>query len=54
MRVERSRNIVRLIPHGVQGPLPWRDLQVFGRVVPDGKTPDDGAEFMLSLPGRAP
>lgn len=49
VRVESSRNSVRIIPHGVLGPLQWRDLQVFGQVIPTGKKPEDGVEFVFSM-----
>jgi uncharacterized membrane protein HdeD (DUF308 family) len=52
VRVESSKDRVRLIPHGANGPLPWRELQTFGAVVPAGKTGDDNVEFILSMPPR--
>lgn len=47
IRVEGSQRRVRLILHGVRGPLRWRDLQVGGRVIPDGLGPDDPVEFVI-------
>jgi uncharacterized membrane protein HdeD (DUF308 family) len=41
VRVEGSRNRVVLVPHGVQGPLRWRDLDRFGSIAPDGVRDDD-------------
>jgi hypothetical protein len=35
----RSGSRVRLIPHGVNGPLRWRDIQVGGGVRPANHTP---------------
>jgi uncharacterized membrane protein HdeD (DUF308 family) len=54
IRVEPSRNRVVVRPYGVHGRLSWKDLQVFGAVVPDGATADDLVEFvapMHSAPG---
>ena len=52
VRVEGSANRVRLIPHGANGPLRWRDLQTFGAIVPDGKTGDDLMEVLVPMPPR--
>lgn len=52
VRVEVSANRIRLIPHSATGPLRWRELQVFGAVMPAGKTGDDFVEFVVSLPAR--
>jgi hypothetical protein len=49
VRVEGSARRVRLILHGVQGPLRWRDLQVGGTVRPDGAGPDDPAEWIVPM-----
>jgi hypothetical protein len=52
VRVEYSANVVRFIPHGVQGPLRWRDLQTFGQVMPSGKSEADPVEY--TVPMRMP
>jgi uncharacterized membrane protein HdeD (DUF308 family)/3',5'-cyclic AMP phosphodiesterase CpdA len=49
VRVEGSARRVRLILHGVHGPLRWRDLQIGGAVVPPGQGPDDPAEFVVPM-----
>lgn len=49
VRVELSANRVRLIPHGVHGPLKWRDLQVIGQAKPSDKNDDDVVEFVLPM-----
>ena len=49
VRVERSAHRVRLILHGVHGPLRWRDLRTGGATVPFGKSPDDAAEFVVAM-----
>jgi uncharacterized membrane protein HdeD (DUF308 family) len=49
VRVEGSANRVRLLPHGVNGPLRWRDFQLFGRVMPDGRSADDPAEWVVPM-----
>jgi uncharacterized membrane protein HdeD (DUF308 family) len=53
VRVEYSANVVRFIPHGVSGPLRWRDFQLFGQVIPSGRNEDDIVEFTvpMSTPG---
>jgi len=50
VRVEGSRNQVRFVLHGVNGPLRWRDLQIGGEVVPAGQGPDDPAEWAMPMP----
>lgn len=49
VRVEGSARRVRLILHGVDGPLTWRDLQIGGTVVPAGQRLDDQAEFVIPI-----
>ncbi len=49
VRVEGSSGRVRLILHGVDGPLRWRDLQVGGAVVPAGQGKDDPVEFVVPI-----
>jgi hypothetical protein len=49
IQVENSKNQVRLIGHGVKGPLRWRDLETFGRPMPNGKTGDDIVEFTIPM-----
>ncbi len=46
VRVEGTARRVRLILHGVRGPLRWRDLQSSGTVAPAGASPDDPAEWV--------
>src|SRR5262249_14389930 len=41
VRVEGSKNRVRLIAHGARGPLRWRELEIFGSVMPAGTTGQD-------------
>ena len=50
IRVENSKDRIVLVPHGVNGPLRWRDLQTFGQVVPAGKNEGDLVEFEYELP----
>jgi hypothetical protein len=52
VRVERSNNQVRLIPHGADGPLRWGALETFGSVMPPGKSADDLVEFAVAMPAR--
>jgi hypothetical protein len=54
VRVERARGQVRLILHGVQGPLRWRDLQTGGRVMPPGQGPNDPVEFLVRTVQEGP
>jgi uncharacterized membrane protein HdeD (DUF308 family) len=49
VRVEGSARRVRLILHGVGGPLRWRDLQVGGAGRPDGAGPDDPVEWIVPM-----
>jgi uncharacterized membrane protein HdeD (DUF308 family) len=49
IKVERSQHRVRLLLYGVNGQLRWRDLQVGGQVMPDGKSGDDFVEFIAPL-----
>ncbi len=51
VRVEGSARRVRLILHGVDGPLKWRDLQVGGNTVPPDRGPEDPVEFVVPMEG---
>jgi hypothetical protein len=53
VRVEGSARRVRLILHGVHGPLRWRDLEIGGAVRPKGAGPDDPAEWIVPMEKRA-
>lgn len=53
VRVEASANRVRLIPHGANGPLRWRDFDTFGSIIPQGKIADDFVEFVISMRGSS-
>src|SRR5262249_5990713 len=50
VRVSGTENVVRLILHGVHGPLRWRDLQLHGQVMPAGRTEEDTVEFTIAMP----
>ena len=49
VRVEGSARRVRLMLHGVHGPLRWRDLEIGGEVRPKGASPDDPAEWIVAM-----
>jgi hypothetical protein len=49
VRVESSKNQVRLIPHGAGGPLRWQELETFGAVKPSGATGEDIVEFVIPI-----
>jgi hypothetical protein len=49
IRVERSSRRVRVIPHGVDGPLRWRDMHTTGAVIPAGKSANDPVEFICPM-----
>lgn len=49
VRVERSTGSVRMILHGVQGPLRWRDIETGGGARPMDKSEDDPVEFVKPL-----
>jgi uncharacterized membrane protein HdeD (DUF308 family) len=53
VRVEKSRGQVRLIVHGANGPLRWREMEVHGKVQPERTTGDDPVEFTIPMPGRS-
>jgi len=53
IRVENSKDRVRLIAHGANGPLRWRELETFGAPMPVGATGDDIVEFVIAMPSRA-
>jgi uncharacterized membrane protein HdeD (DUF308 family) len=54
VRVENSKDQVRLIPHGASGPLRWRELETFGALMPVGKTGEDPVEFVVPMPRPHP
>jgi uncharacterized membrane protein HdeD (DUF308 family) len=49
VRVESSKDQVRLIAHGANGPLRWRDLEAFGSLGARTKPPDETVEFILPM-----
>ena len=49
IKVERSKNQVRMRLYGVDGPLRWRDLQTGGQAKPAGSADDDVIEFIVPL-----
>lgn len=49
VRVELSQNRVRLIPHGVHGPLKWNDLQLMGQSKPESVGGNDVVEWVFPL-----
>ena len=49
VRVERSRQRVRLLLYGVNGRLRWRDIQTGGATRPQGTADDDLVEFVTPL-----
>jgi hypothetical protein len=49
VQVEGSKNQVRFLPYGANGPLRWREQQTFGWVIPSGKTGEDVVEFVVPL-----
>jgi uncharacterized membrane protein HdeD (DUF308 family) len=54
VRVENSKRQVRLIPHGANGPLHWRELDTVGGLAEDGKNGEDVVEFVVPMSGRHP
>jgi hypothetical protein len=56
VRVEGSHNPprVRLLLYGDAGRLRWRDLELMGRVIPEGQTADDPVEFVVPLTPGGP
>jgi hypothetical protein len=54
VRVEPSKNQVRLVPRGANGPLHWRELETFGALMPAGKTGEDAAELVIPMTKRQP
>jgi len=53
VRVEGSKNQVRLVLYGADGPLKWRDLQKGGDVVEKGQSLDSAVEFVLPMPNQS-
>jgi uncharacterized membrane protein HdeD (DUF308 family) len=54
VRVENSRDQVRLIPHGARGPLRWRELETFGALIPKGKGGEDTVDFVIPMSRQHP
>jgi hypothetical protein len=50
VRVEPSARRVRLIPHGVHGPLTWADFDASPDFRPAGAGAGDGVEFVFPMP----
>jgi hypothetical protein len=51
--VEPAAGRVRLMPHGVHGPLRWSDLQTSGTVRPAGVSADAPVEWVVGMPARS-
>jgi hypothetical protein len=49
IKVEKSRNRIRLIPYGVHGQLRWRDFDYGGMGKPASARIDDPAEWVLPM-----
>ena len=49
VRVEPSKQRVRLIPYGCQGRLRWADLQASPEALPPGATPDTEVEWVVGM-----
>jgi len=52
VRVEPPLNRIRLIAHGVHGPLRWRDLEVSKNTVGEAKPPDEIVEWAVPFRGK--
>jgi uncharacterized membrane protein HdeD (DUF308 family) len=49
VKVEKSRNRIRLIPYGNKGRLRWDDFNYGGKVRPEGAADHDYAEWILPM-----
>ena len=49
VKVEPSRNQIRILPYGVHGQLRWRDLAHSSAVVLGSETPDGLAEWVITM-----
>ena len=49
IKVEGSRNRIRLIPYGIHGQLRWRDFDYGGMAKPVSAQVDDYAEWILPM-----
>lgn len=50
VRVELSKNQIRLIPYGVHGRLKWSDFDKSASTVPAGSTPESLVEWIIEMP----
>jgi 3',5'-cyclic AMP phosphodiesterase CpdA len=50
VRVEPSKGLIRLLPHGVHGPLRWSDMQASTGAHPSGALPDSLVEWVVEMP----
>jgi hypothetical protein len=51
VRVEPSKDRVRIIPWGAAGRLRWREFETFGAVMPSANQGADEVEFIYLMPG---
>jgi hypothetical protein len=54
VRVENSKDRLRFIPHGANGPFRWREMETFGALMPIGKTGEDTVEVVIPMSKRNP
>jgi uncharacterized membrane protein HdeD (DUF308 family) len=52
IQVLNSKNEVRFLPHGANGRLRWRELENYRALMPQEKSGDDLAEFIIKMPTR--
>jgi hypothetical protein len=49
IKVEKSRNRIRLIPYGIHGQLRWSDFEYGGTAKPASAHDDGFAEWVLPM-----
>jgi hypothetical protein len=49
IKVEKTKNRIRLIPYGINGQLRWKDFQHGGEGKPSGKNENELVEWVLPM-----
>jgi hypothetical protein len=50
--VEPAQRRVRLLAHGINGPLTWAEMEMSGGVRPEGTRPQDPVQWVIAMDAK--